>query len=115
VMEEHVGGRRWCSMGGQPQQPKEAAGSVLLRLLAADGGSAAGLAWRRGARERLGVVGASALEVEECGDKGAEECGESRAEWVAFGGCHGKRRDDFSQGLTTRRGDAWGSGCMHRS
>jgi hypothetical protein len=115
VMEEHVGGRRWCSMGGQPQQPKEAAGLVLLRLLAADGGSAAGLAWRRGARERLGVVGASALEVEECGDKGAEECGESRAKWVAFGGCHGKRRDDFSQGLTTRRGDAWGSGCMHRS
>jgi hypothetical protein len=29
-----------------------------------------------------------------------------------FGGCHGKRRDGFSHGLTARRGDARGGGCM---
>jgi hypothetical protein len=29
VTEEHVGGRRWHSMGGRPRQQKEAADSVL--------------------------------------------------------------------------------------
>jgi hypothetical protein len=73
VMEENVGGRRWRSMGGRPRQLKEAANSVLRRLLVADGGSTAGLAWRRGTRERCGVVGASVLGAEECGNEGAEE------------------------------------------
>jgi hypothetical protein len=45
-------GRRLRSMGGCPHQLKEVAGSGLRRLLAADGGSAAGLAWRRGTRWR---------------------------------------------------------------
>jgi hypothetical protein len=38
--------------------------------------------WLRGARERCGVVSASALGAEECGDDGAEADGESRAEWA---------------------------------
>jgi hypothetical protein len=49
VIEEHVDGRRWRSMGGQLRQPKEAADSVLQWFLAVDSGLAAGLAWRRGA------------------------------------------------------------------
>jgi hypothetical protein len=115
VTEEHVGGRRWRSTGGWPQQPKEAAGSVLRRLLAVDGGSAAGMAWHRGARERCGVVGASALGAEECGEQGAEKHSESRVEWTAFYGCHGKRRDGFSHGPTARRGDARGDGYMRHA
>jgi hypothetical protein len=61
------------------------------------------------------VVGASALGGEEYGDEGAEEHGESRAQWVAFGGCHGKRRDSFSHRPIARRGDAEGGGCMRRA
>jgi hypothetical protein len=68
-------------MGGCPQHLKEVAGLALRRLLAADGGSAAGLAWRRGTRWRCGVVGASALGANECGNEGAEERSESRVEW----------------------------------
>jgi hypothetical protein len=64
VMEEHVGVRRWCSTGRWPQQTKEAGGSVLQWFLAVDGGSVAGLAWLRGAREQCAVVGALALGVE---------------------------------------------------
>jgi hypothetical protein len=101
-------------MGGRPWQQKEAAGSVLRRLLAADDGSAASLAWRRGAREWCGVVGASALGAEDCSDEGAEECGDSRPERAVFGGYRGKRRDGFSHGPTARRGDAQGGGCMRR-
>jgi hypothetical protein len=81
------GARRWSevrSTGRQPRQPKEAAGSVLRRFLAADGGSAASLAWLGGTRERCGVVGASALGGEECGNEGAEMDGESRAEWACI-------------------------------
>jgi hypothetical protein len=76
---------------------------VLRRLLAADGGSAAGLAWFRGARERCGVVGALALGAVERGDERAEADGESRAEWAAFGSYHRKRRDAFSHGRQHRR------------
>jgi hypothetical protein len=61
------------------------------------------------------VVGTSALGAEKCGDVGAEERGESRAEWVSFGGCRGKRRDGFSHGLTLQQGHAWGGGCMHHA
>jgi hypothetical protein len=61
---------------------KEAVDSVLQRFLEEDNGSAAGLAWLRGARERCGVVGASAHGAEGCGDEGAEADCESRAEWV---------------------------------
>jgi hypothetical protein len=68
-MEEHVGGRRWCSMGGRPQKMKEAASSVLQRFFAVDGGSGAGLAWLRGARERCTVVNASALGAEANGER----------------------------------------------
>jgi hypothetical protein len=65
------GGR--CGDGGARRWPEvaldgRAAGSVLQRLLAADGGSAAGLAWHRGARERCGW---SALGAEVCSDEGA--------------------------------------------
>jgi hypothetical protein len=81
VMEEHAGGRRWHSMGGRPRQLKEAADLVLRRLLAADGGSAASLAWRRGTRGRCGLVVASTLGAKECGGEGAEDRGKSRAEW----------------------------------
>jgi hypothetical protein len=88
---------------------------VLRRFLTVDGGSAAGLAWLRGTRERCGVVGASALGVEECGDERARMDSESRAELAAFGGYHGKRRDGFSHGPTVRWGDARGGGCMRRA
>jgi hypothetical protein len=40
------------------------------------------------------------------GGEGAERSGR------AFGGCRGKRRDDFSYELTARRGDARGGGYM---
>jgi hypothetical protein len=60
------------------------------------------------------VVGASALGAEDYGDEGAEERGESRPERAVFGGSRGKRRDGFSHGPTTRRGDARGGGCMRR-
>jgi hypothetical protein len=102
VIEEHIGGRRWRSTGRRPRQPKEVAGSVLQWFLAGDGGSAGGLAWLRGAREWCGVVGASALGAEECGDEGAEAEGKSRVEWAVFSGCRGKRRDGFSYGPTVR-------------
>jgi hypothetical protein len=69
-------------MGRQPRQVKEAADLLLRRFLAADSGSAAGLAWLRGTRERCAVVGASALGAEERGDGGAEADGKSRVEWV---------------------------------
>jgi hypothetical protein len=82
VMEEHVGGRRWRLTGRQPRQVKEAASSVLRRFLAADGGSAAGLAWLRGARERCTVVRTLALGAEERGNEGVEADGESKVEWV---------------------------------
>jgi hypothetical protein len=81
AMEEHAGGWRWHSMGGRPRQLKEAADLVLRRLLAADGGSAASLAWRRGTRGRCGLVVASTLGAKECGGEGAEDHGKSRAEW----------------------------------
>jgi hypothetical protein len=55
---------------------------VLRRFLTADSGSAAGLVWFRGARERCAVVSTSTLGAEECGDEGAEVDGESRVEWV---------------------------------
>jgi hypothetical protein len=61
---------------------KEAAGSVLQRFLAVDGGSAAGLAWLRGAREWCTVVSASRLGAEEHGDDGARWIVRGRAEWV---------------------------------
>jgi hypothetical protein len=93
MAEEHVGGQRWRSMGRWPQQMKEVAGSVLQRFLAADGGSAAGLAWLRGARERCTVVSASTLGAEEHGDERAEADGEGRAEWAVVRGCCGKRRE----------------------
>jgi hypothetical protein len=69
-------------MGRWPRQPKEAASSVLRWFLAADGGSGAGFAWLRCARERCGVVGASTLGAEECGDEGVEADDESRVEWA---------------------------------
>jgi hypothetical protein len=80
-MEVLISGRRWRSTGGRPRQPKEAAGSVLQWLLAADGGSATGLVWRRGTRGRCVVVGILALGAKECSDEEVEERGESRAEW----------------------------------
>jgi hypothetical protein len=58
VTEEHVDGRRWRSTRRRPRQMKEAAGSVLQWFLAVDGGSAAGLAWLRCARERCTMVSA---------------------------------------------------------
>jgi hypothetical protein len=81
-MEEHIDGWRWHSMGRRSQQPKEAVGLVLRQFLTTDGGSAADLAWLRGAREWCGVVGASALGAEEHDNEGVEADGESRAEWV---------------------------------
>jgi hypothetical protein len=84
VMDEHVGGRRWRSTVRRPRQMKEAAGSVLQCFLEEDSGSAAGLAWLRGARERCGVVGASALGAEGHDDEGAEADCESRAEWAGI-------------------------------
>jgi hypothetical protein len=60
----------------------EAVGSVLQHFLEEDSGSAAGLACLRGARERCGVVDASAHGAEGRGDEGAEADCESRAEWV---------------------------------
>jgi hypothetical protein len=102
VTEEHVGGRRWRSMERRHWQLKEAVDLVLRQFLTVDGGSAAGLAWLRGTRERCGVVGASALGAEECGDERAEMHSESRAELAAFSGYHEKRRDGFSHGPTTR-------------
>jgi hypothetical protein len=62
VAEEHIGSRRWHSMGRWPQQTKEVAGSVLRRFLAEDSGSAASLAWLRGAQERSKVTSAQRLE-----------------------------------------------------
>jgi hypothetical protein len=100
VTEEHVSGRRWPLMGWRPRQLKEVVGSVLQRLPAADGGSPTGLVCRGGTRERCGVVGALALGTEECGNKGAEERSESRAECASFGGFCKKRRDGFSHGPT---------------
>jgi hypothetical protein len=41
---------------------KEAASSVLRQFLAEDSGSAAGLAWLRGTRERCAVASARCLE-----------------------------------------------------
>jgi hypothetical protein len=66
VMEEHVGGARW--EGGLDNQRRQLA-RYFDGLLAADGGSTAGLAWRRGTRRRCGVVGASVLGAMECGDE----------------------------------------------
>jgi hypothetical protein len=71
VTEEHVSGRRWRLTGRQPRQPKEATGSLRRQFLVADGGLVAGLVWLRGTRERCGVVCASALGEEECGDERA--------------------------------------------
>jgi hypothetical protein len=102
VLEEHVGGRRWRSTVGQLWQLKEATDSVLRRFLTVDSGSAVGLPWCRGARERCGVVGPSTLGAEECSDEGAEERSENTAEWAAFGDCCEKRGDDFSHGPTTQ-------------
>jgi hypothetical protein len=99
-------------MGRWPRQPKEAAGSVLRRFLAADNGSAAG---SRGSEAHESSAGWSALGAEERGDERAEADGESRAEWAVFGGYRGKRRDGFSHGLTGGRGDARGGGCMRRA
>jgi hypothetical protein len=73
VTEEHVGGWRWHSTGGWPRQLKEEADSVLRWLLAVDGGSVAGLAWRRGTRGRCGVVGASSKGVRRRGSRGARQ------------------------------------------
>jgi hypothetical protein len=100
------GARRWPATGGRPQQPKEAAGSVLRQLLAADGGSSAGLAWRRGTRGRCGVVGSSALGAMECGDKGAEERGERRAEWC-------RSADIMERGETVSPTDRQRDGVTH--
>jgi hypothetical protein len=99
VMEEHVSGWRWCSTGSQPRQMKEVAGSVLQRFLAADGGSAAGLAWLRGAREWCTMVSASTLGAEEHGDEGAEADSERQS---GLGGCSatavGRGENGFSFG-----------------
>jgi hypothetical protein len=72
VMEEHVGGRIWRSMGRWPRQLKEAACLVLRWFLTMDGGSEA----------HKSGAGWSALGAKECGDEGAEADGESRAEWA---------------------------------
>jgi hypothetical protein len=93
----------------------KAASLVLRRFLAANGGSAAGLVWLRGTRERCGVVGYSALGAEEHDDEGAEAAVRAERSGQAFGGYHGKRRDGFSYGPTARQGDAWDDGCMRRS
>jgi hypothetical protein len=72
------GGTRWeGGLGNRRRQPTQ----CFDGLLAADGGSVAGLAWRRGTRGRCGVVGASTLGAMECSDEGAEEHHERRVEW----------------------------------
>jgi hypothetical protein len=105
VTEEHVGGRRWHLMRRSPRQMKEAADSVLQWFLLVDDGSAAGLAWLRGARERCAVVTALVL--------GAEEHHERQS-----GGASAQRllqkeeRTSFSFRPTARGEDAQGGGCM---
>jgi hypothetical protein len=81
VMEEHVGGQRWRSMGRWPQQMKEEAGSALQRFLVEDTGSAASLAWLRGTREQC-VVASAWREAEQSGR--------------ALGGCCRKWRERAS-------------------
>jgi hypothetical protein len=77
----------------------------------ADGGSAAGLAWLRGTRERCAVVSASSLGAEERGDEGVEAHGESRVGWHLVA-VTGRGKNGFSFGPTARRDDARGSGGM---
>jgi hypothetical protein len=69
-------------MGRRPRQLKEAAGLLLRWFLMVDGGSAAGLAWHRGAREQCAVVSTLALGVEESGDEGVGADSESRVDWA---------------------------------
>jgi hypothetical protein len=115
VTEEHVGGRTWRSTRRRPRQLKEAADSVLQRFFVVDGGSAAGLAWLRGAREWCVVVNASALLADECGDDGAEvdserQSGVGRRSMAVAG----RGENDFSFRPTVRGDDARGDGCMCR-
>jgi hypothetical protein len=97
VTEEHVGGQRWRSTGGRPRQLKEVTDSLLRWLLEADGGS---MADSRGSEVHESGAGWSVLGAEERDDERAEADDESKAEWVTFVGCRGKRRDDFSHGPT---------------
>jgi hypothetical protein len=103
VTEEHIGGQRWPSMGRQPQQLKEVAGSVLQRFLAVDGGSATGSVWLRGAREWCTVVSASVLGAKEHDDEEAEAEGKRQS---GVGGrsaaVAGRGENGFSFGLTAR-------------
>jgi hypothetical protein len=95
------GAHRWAEVVGRwSRQLKEAAGSMLRRFLAADGGSVDG-----GSEVHESGAGWSALRLLE--QKSAvmmEQRRTARAERSgrAFGGCHGKRRDGFSHGPTTR-------------
>jgi hypothetical protein len=103
----------------RPQQMKEATGSVLQRFLAEDGGSAAGLAWLRGAWERCAVASARRLEK--------RQMARGRAEWRALGSYCGKKREwaspsDWQWEEKTHAAAAactahggWEAGCTHRS
>jgi hypothetical protein len=99
------GGARW--EGGLSNQRRWPA-RCFDGLLAADGGSVAGLTWRRGTRGRCGVVGASALGAMECSNEGAEEHSESRAEWRRSAAVAGRRE-------TTSPIDRQRDGVTHRA
>jgi hypothetical protein len=96
------GARRWpeVALDGKAASATEgAAGSVLRRFLVADGGSAAGLGWLRGAREWCGVVGTSTLGAEKHGDERAEQSGQ-RSTVVAGRGEMGSPMDRQCDGMT---------------
>jgi hypothetical protein len=104
VTEDHVGGRRWCSTGGRPRQPKEAAGSMLRRLLATDGGSVADLAWRtRAVRDGWRLVQRSAATSEQRSAVRAEQSGRCSAAVVGRGETASptdRQHDEVTHGAT---------------
>jgi hypothetical protein len=102
------GTRREGGLANQRRRPAQCFNDFLRRTVAQRS------AWR-GAEAHESGARWSALRAEECGNEGVEERSESKVEWVAFGGCHEKRRDSFSHGPTARRGDARGDGCMRRA
>jgi hypothetical protein len=109
------GAHRWpeVALDGKVVSATEGGGRLGASTVSCGGLWLSGLlAWLRGAREWCGVVGASALGAEEHDNERAEADGVSRAEWATFGGCHRKRRDDFSHGPTVRRGETRGGDWM---
>jgi hypothetical protein len=84
------GGARWeGGLNNRRRRPDRCFDSWLRRTVAQQP------AWH-GAEAHESGAGWSALGAEECGDESVEERAQSRAEWVAFGGCRGKGRDGFS-------------------